>query len=605
MADVKFNLLEVDLTHGTNRVVDVTEDVEKYLGARGLANKLIWDMVPQGADPLGPDNILHIGVGPITGLVGPKTILSFISPLTGWAGRSSTSGSVGDEIVRAQYNAGIVLKGKATKPVYLYIYDDKVEIRDASDLWGMWKQKTEVTLIDKLKQETGELFSVLCIGPAGENLVRYANVTTEFIHSASKWGCGAVMGSKNVKAVAVRGTKGPLYADHEKVWELFRKYATSPITALHKLDESRWGHTTSMPVLLRHAAEGIKNNHLSYHKIVEQSDMHANQLKYHIWTVGCPGCAAACKVPFFKRSPRGTFAGEFRHDNTGNFNANIMLGFEEMTEISALLDELGMDGEELGGLVAWAMDLYEQGIISKKDLGGIDLQWGSVEATCELIKKIAYKEDKAPTALAEGYRRAYSVFGKKSEYLAWEVHGCSAGTYDVRNKLPQLMWNTRVGCLAYLTSHNGARMGAGVSSGLDESATMCFFVTPPMVRIWGSVEETARLFLNAACGWNLTLDDIENIKLRNYYFNRCVSLREGYHPSKDDYLPQRAFTEPITDKYGATWIWDDKDELEKAKIDYYVGTLKLTEKGLPPREELKRLGLDFVNPVLDPMDAIG
>ena len=124
-----------------------------------------------------------------------------------------------------------------------------------------------------------------------------------------------------------------------------------------------------MPSLLRHAGEGIKNNHLSYHEIVEQSDFHAHELKYHIWTVGCPGCAAPCKVPFFKNSPQGTFAGEIRHDNTGGFNANIMLGYEEMTEISALIDELGMDGEELGGIVAWAMDLYEHGIITREDLG--------------------------------------------------------------------------------------------------------------------------------------------------------------------------------------------------------------------------------------------
>jgi aldehyde:ferredoxin oxidoreductase len=309
MSEINFNLLEVDLTQGTSRVVDVTEDVKKYLGGRGLANKLIWDLVPPGADPLGEDNVLHVGVGPLTGLIGTKTILSFISPLTGWAGRSAISGDIGDEIGRAQYNAGILIKGKASKPVYLYVYDDQVEIRDASDLWGMWKQKTELMLRDRLNQETEELFGVLCIGPAGENMVRYANVTTEFIHSASKWGCGAVMGSKNLKAIAVRGTRGPLYADHGKVWELFRKYATSPITMAHKLSESRWGHTTSIPALLRHAGEGIKNSHLSYHPIVEQSDPHAHQLKYHIWTVGCPGCAAACKVPFFKNSPRGANSG--------------------------------------------------------------------------------------------------------------------------------------------------------------------------------------------------------------------------------------------------------------------------------------------------------
>ena len=598
MKEIKFNLLEVDLTSETSRVVDVTEDVKKYLGGRGLANRLIWDLVPQGADPLGPDNVLHVGVGPLTGLIGTKTILSFKSPLTDWVGRSSVSGYFGEEIVRARYNAGILIKGKAKKPVYLYVHDDEVKIMDAADLWGKWKQDTEVTLKDRLNKETGEMFGILCIGPAGENLVRYANATTEFVHSASKWGCGAVMGSKNLKAICVKGTKGPLYADHQKVWQLFRTYATSSKTALRKLSESRWGHTTSPPHLLRYAGEGIKNNHLSYtHDVVKRSNSLEHHLKYYMWTDGCPGCAASCFVPYFKNSERGAFAGEFRHDNTGGFNANIMIGYEEMAELSPLEDEMGMDGEELGGIVAWAMDLYEHGIITKDDLDGIDLKWGDMEAACELIKKIAYKKGRAPAALAEGFRRAYKVFGDESKWYAFEVHGCASPTYDIRNK------HYGRG-LEYATSHNGARMGAGLDQQLRGAATICNFAIPPFIQIWGSAEEATRIFLNAACGWKLTVEDVKDIELRDYYFNRCISLREGYHPAKDDYFPPRAFDEPITDKYGTTWVWD-RAEFEEEKKQYYVNKLKLTEAGLPPREDLKRLGLDFVIPVLDPLGAIG
>lgn len=597
MNEIKFNLLEVDLTRETSRVIDVTEDVKKYLAGRGLANKLIWDLMPQGADPLGPDNVLHVGVGPLTGIMGTKTILSFKSPLTGWAGRSAVSGYFGEELVKAQYNTGIIIKGKAKKPAYLYVYNDQVEIRDASDLWGKWKQDTEVTVRDRLKQETGEVFGVLCIGPAGENLVRFANASTEFVHSASKWGGGAVMGSKNLKAIAVKGTKGPLYADHVKVWQLFQTYARDPKTALHKLSESRWGHSNSIPGLLRYADEGIKNNHLGYHEIVNKSNYLEHYLKYKIWTDGCPGCAASCFVPFFKNSSKGAFGGEMRHDNTGCFNANIMVGYEEMTEVNALEDELGMDGEEVGGLVAWAMDLYENGIISREDLGGIDLKWGSIDATCDLLKKITYKEDRAPAALAEGFRRAYEVFGEESKWYAFEVHGCAAATYDVRNKHAG-------NALPYGTSHNGARMGEGLDSMLLETTTSCLFATLPIMQIWGSPEKAIAPFLNAACGWNVTPEEVMDINLRNYYFNRCISLREGYHPSKDDQLPPRAFDEPITDKYGRTWVWEH-DDFERAKQNYYVDRLGLTRDGLPPRDGLERLGLDFVIPVLEPMKAIG
>ena len=214
-----------------------------------------------------------------------------------------------------------------------------------------------------------------------------------------------------------------------------------------------------------------------------------------------------------------------------------------------------------------------------------------------LIKKIAYKEDRAPTALAEGFRRAYKVFGEESVWHGFEVHGCACGTYDVRNK------HAGMG-LSHGTSHNGARMGVGLEQALAEAATSCNFAIGQFADIWGSREEVIRVFLNAAYEWNLTPDDIEDITLINYYFNRCVSLREGYHPAKDDYLPPRAFDEPITDKYGKTWVWD-KAEFEEEKKRYYVEKLKLTEAGLPPRNGLKPLGLDFVIPVLEPMNAVG
>jgi aldehyde:ferredoxin oxidoreductase len=596
MSEIKFSMLEVDLTSETSRVVDVTDDVKKYLGGRGLANKLMWDMVPPEADPLGPENIIHFGVGPLTGLVGAKTVLSFKSPLTGWAGRSAVSGYFGEEVVKARYNAGILIKGKAKRPVYLYVYDDVVEIRDASDLWGKWKQETEYTLRERLNRETGEVFGVLCIGPAGENLVRYANVMTEALHSASKWGSGAVMGSKNLKAVAVKGSKGPLYADHRQVWELYRHYATSPHTAVSKIEASRWGHTRSPSFLLRFACEGIKNNHLGYHEVAERSDYLAHHLKYFVWTDGCPGCTASCFVPFFKHDEQGAVCGDFRHDDLGGFNANIMVGYEEMTEISALVDELGIDSEEVGGLVAWAMDLYEHGIITKGDLGGIDLKWGDAKATCELLKKIAYKDGRAPAALAEGFRRAYEVFGEESKWYAFEVHGCASATYDVRNK-------EAGNGLIYATSHNGARMGAGITSGLHEALTICIFLAGPLIQTWGSLEEASRLLLNASCGWDISTEEIKDISLRNYYFNRGISCRYGYHPSQEDFLPPRAFGEPITDKYGTTWVWDH-DEFEAARKRYYARNLGLTENGLLPESEIERLGLGFVIPELKSLGAI-
>jgi aldehyde:ferredoxin oxidoreductase len=162
----------------------------------------------------------------------------------------------------------------------------------------------------------------------------------------------------------------------------------------------------------------------------------------------------------------------------------------------------------------------------------------------------------------------------------------------------------QIGGLAFATSHTGSRMGTGIGGGLSESLTFCVFAAFPFFALWGLPEETARIFLNPVCGWDITAKEVGDISLRNFYFNRCISLREGYFPAKDDYLPVRAFDEPITDKYGTTWVWD-RAKFEAEKKRHYVEVLKLSETGLPPRKGLERLGLDFVIPVLEPLKAVG
>jgi aldehyde:ferredoxin oxidoreductase len=592
MADMRFNLLEVDLERKTSRVLDVTDMVHLYLGGHGLGSKLVWDLVPQGTDPLGPDNILHVGVGPITGLVGSKVSCSFLSPLTGWIGEASVSGYLGDEIIRTHFNAGILIKGRAENPVYLFIHNEKVEIRDAVDLWGEFLVKTENSIRDRLYRETSLEFAVLCIGPGGENLVRYANAVTENVHSASKSGVGAVFGSKNLKALAVKGTRTPLYADHGKVWNLRKTYAMHPVTAVLKNQEwGRYGASDGMRALLNYGGDPFKNAHSSWDPVADRSDHVSHELSYRVWTDGCPGCATPCFMPFLKNTPRGSFSGELRHGNTSGLCGNAMMGYDEVEEINTLIEELGVDAEDIQGHIAWAMDLYEHGIITKKDLDGIDLKWGDRDAAIELIKKIVYREGRAPAALAEGYRYAIDVFGKESAWYAWKSNAnTSIPRYDVRNRehgMPH----------SYGTCHS-----SGIS--LYDSATMCLFSSFPYNAIWGPPNEVARIFINAVCGWELTPDEINDIVQRNNYLDRCVSLREGYHPDKDANLPQRAFDEPVTNKYGRTWVWA-KEEWEQEKKSYFVNALGLTERGLPPKAELQRLKLDFVIPLLEPLDAVG
>jgi len=267
-----------------------------------------------------------------------------------------------------------------------------------------------------------------------------------------------------------------------------------------------------------------------------------------------------------------------------------MMGFDEVEEINSLLEELGVDAENVQGLMAWAMDLYENGIITRADLGGIDLKWGDRNATIELLKKIVYKEGRAPAALAEGWWHAIDVFGPKSKWYAWySSANQSIARYEPRSKGHGLG-------LAHGTGHGGG-------SGLFDAATMCMFASFPVFEIWGPPQEVVRTFINAAAGWEMSIEQINDITQRIDFFSRCLSLREGFHPDKHSFIPQRAFDEPVINKYGTTSVWT-KEEWEEARRNYYVQVLKLTERGLPPRGELQRLGLEFMIPVLEPMEVI-
>jgi aldehyde:ferredoxin oxidoreductase len=610
MAEIDFYMLEVDLTNMTSKKVDVTTDVKIYSAARGLANKLIWDMVPQGTDLLGPQQILHLGVGPLTGLLGGHVCCSHISPLTGWVNRALSGGTLGAEMLDAGYNCGILLKGKADKPVYLYVYDDKVEIRDASDLWGLTTTKTNARLQDRLFKETGEIFSTATIGPAGENLVRYANIVVDGLRSANKRGPGATMGSKNLKAVVVRGTKGRTYADHQKVWELLKTMTMNAKNMNLSKNVRLWGINEwtktyySNPSGLKDFSygemmSGIKNNHTLWVPECDNYNYKDFVMRYKLWSHACPGCPNACNLSSFRNlpAPLGASVGKHVYDNSGACALNWMLKtYEEQSVVATALEELGMDGEEIGGIIAWAMDLYEHGIISQADLDGIDLKWGDLDAALGLLKKIAHREGKAPSALADGFLRAEKVFGDESIWYAYEVHGCAMDTQDMR---------TGTNRFRYPSNHTGARKGE--SRDMSESLTQCAFLIPYMINAFGSWAEAVRLFLNAACGWNMTIDDVWDMNWRYYFFNRAISHREGFNVplGSADVLPIRAYTETVTDKYGTKYMVDESYWRSKEWPDFMEKECKLNRDGSLRRSELVRLGLDFVIPVLDPLGVIG
>lgn len=591
MSNKTFQLLEVDLTTQKIQTVDVTEDMRKFLGGRSFGGKILWDRVPSNADPLSRENVLFLGIGPITGLLGSVTNISAKSPLTMLRGQSNMNGHFGNELIYAGYNAGILVTGRSSTPVYLYIRDDQVEIRDAAYLTGKSGLETQQMLKKELKEEADvQNFRFVSIGPAGENLVRNADISHDFYHHAARLGMGTVMGSKKLKAIAVKGTQSPDYTYPDKVFEAIKKLLHEG--RLYIAQNRRWGHTVSMTKRYYKTTEGIKNKQLGWDAICDLfNPVHLEQ-QYKLWGDSCHGCFVGCKVPYMRREPPlGPCAGELRHDNAGGWSANAMIaGYELQTYLCSYVDYLGLDSEDVSGVVTWMMECYEKGLVAKEDLDGIDLAWGNLESICALLKKVAYREG-IGNILADGLKFAPGKIGKGTEKYAMTGKGVAISSYEPRGSSKEALnlAGTAVGEL-----HGGR---GSLERVMYDSMTSCSFWRRTLPEIFGSTGDWGISMLNAACGWNLTMEDWKKLELRGATMERCFSIREGYVPQRDDMLPDRFFEERITNKYGESKILKREEFLEERKKVYR--SYGLQDDGTPSTDLLEDLGLEFTIPVLE------
>ncbi len=590
MAKMKYTMLEINLTTGEKRRHDVTADMRKYVGGRGLGAKLMWERVPQNADPFAPENILYFGVGPITGFMGSVTNVSAKSPLTLRGGTSNMNGHFGIELIYAGYNAGLLLTGKAAKPSYICIRDGDVEIRDASHLWGKNNVASQQALREEVRKELEDQnFRIATIGPAGEHLVRNAGICHDFYHHAARMGMGAVMGSKNVKGIAVRGTGSPGYADSPKLFELITRYYHE--ARLKKVQDRRWGHNISVARRYYDTTEGIKNKQLGWDPICDKTNSLILEQQYKVWNDGCNLCHIGCKVPSMRRDPPlGPTVAELRHDNVGGWDANVMLpGYDVQVYLTPYVDELGLDSEDVSGVVAWMMECYDRGLVSKDDLDGIDLTWGNLPAVCRLLKKIAYREG-IGDILAEGLKLAPPKIGRGTEKYAMTGKGVAITSYEPRGSMKEAVELVVVPVGELHANRGAARFMA------CDSLTTCIFLIPSLNSVFGW-DDFAVQFLQAATGWDVTKEEWRDMVRRIQFMERCNCIREGYVPARDDVLPDRFFEETIYNKYGEAKILNRKEFLEAREKTYL--SFELTPQGVPPRDLLKKLDMDFVIPVLE------
>lgn len=603
--------LKIDLTSETVKEIE-TPDAwkEKYLGGRGFAIKYLWENLEAGTEPLSPDNALIFATGPITGtptLNSGKLVIASKSPLTGGYG----DGNIGTSFCVRLKNCGydmVVLEGKADHPVYISITPENVELKDASNLWGKGVIKTENILKDKLGERTG----VLSIGPAGENRVRYATVLSEFGRSGGRPGMGAVMGSKNVKALIADSKNGkniPI-ADLERLKELaFNARATIKQRDFYK-EWLKVGTTNAVRWTQENSIFPSYNFQEGVYEHVDALDGETMANDYKYGRKGCPFCQMPCGLlcETKRKDKYGDIDAELDYENVALLGSNIgMKNLDEVIVLNRLCDELGIDTISSGNSIGFAFELFEKGIIDEETTGGLELGFGNFEAAKKLLKMIANREGFGDL-LAEGTKRMANEIGKGIEKFAMNVKGLEVSGYDCHNA-PGMAVTFGVSPIgahhkdAWFVAWEKREDWSGrrkeemealqrmqrIRGGFFEAAVMCRL---PWIELDLPFEDHIKM-LNAVTGKTYDKKEIFEISDRIYALIRAFWAREfGEWKREHDYPPERWFEDPLTEG-PQEGVKVDRDLFEKL-LNYYYQAYGWDERGLPTEETLKDLGLDFV-----------
>lgn len=416
---------------------------KKYLGGRGLDMYLLHKHTPAGVDPLGPDNVALISAGLLVGTLASASARTHVagkSPLTGFVGSANIGAFFAPEMRLAGFDH-LVVQGKAPKPVYIWLNDGEIEIRDAGHLWGQDTVTTQTMLRDELDDED---VKALCIGRAGENMVRYACIRTSVKNAAGRTGIGAIWGSKNLKAIAAKGGLDIKIAYPEQALE-YNKQIIDQITGakvsrtMQKLGTPFiWGVTNSTGL--------VRTRNFQSNQHPNSDDIEAESLEENmIGTAGCFGCQVHCRGKYVIQD--GPYAGTYNegpeYTSQGAFGSEVGCTQKNTVLVGQhLSDYYGLDNLETGSMISWAMELYEKGILTLEDTDGIDLRFGNDEAVIAMIHKIAKREGLGDI-LAEGPLGAAQKIGQDSEKYLVHVKGMSNLHSDER-PTPALALNIAV-----------------------------------------------------------------------------------------------------------------------------------------------------------------
>jgi aldehyde:ferredoxin oxidoreductase len=596
--------LHVDLSASKYTTREIAPDTARqYLGGVGLATRMLIDALPAHVDPLGPDNVMVFANSVFSGTpvpAGTKYAVATKSPLTGILGDSISSSFWALALRNAGYLA-LVITGQAPRPTCLFIDDDRVEFRDASGLMGAGCYETEERVRDELQDSA---IRVATIGPAGENRVRFACIANDRGRQLGRTGPGAVMGSKNLKAIAVRGSGAVSVADLEGLLRtslaLIRK-EQGPATEKYR----GTGTVGNVLTLDRLGVLPARNFRQSTFETAEQVSGEYMEAHHTEKTVACAGCPIACEK--IARVSSGPYAGtRVSIDYESLFALGPCCGIDDFPAIlkaAELCDHFGLDTMSTGATVAWAMECAELGLLTPAETDGIRLAFGDPEGLLALIPRIARREGLGDL-LAEGTRRAAAKLGRGSERFAMHCKGLELPGYEPRGLKTYalgLAVGTRGAChnrsAAYEPDIKGkvdrfvvepgrgrlAKEHEDFAAVLD-SLIICKFSRGCFGDFYA---ETAKLY-ELTTGLALTADDLRQAGERICNLKRVFAVREGMRREHDT-LPPRILEEPLADGVGkGTRL--TPEELERLLDDYYQAR-GWSASGIPTGETLSRLGL--------------
>jgi aldehyde:ferredoxin oxidoreductase len=443
--------LRVNLTSGEIQSLQLPiEWAQNYLGGNGMGTKILWDEVPPQVDPLGPENKLILATGVLAGGPMPNVgRVEFIakSPLTGIYGDSNAGGHLAPELKYAGYDL-VIIEGRSEKPVYLLIRDEKIELRDASHLWGLGGYHTEQII---QRENRDPEIKTAVIGPAGENLVRYASIMVTYSRHAARSGMGTVMGSKNLKAIAVRGKRGIQLADPAGLRDLaFRMHQ---LLQKNEFFNSVHSFGTAGLVSLMHPMGRFPTKNFQYGSFEGFDAISGETLRedHFVHDTACFVCPICCDKIYSveKGEFAGTQAYSVEYETLNSLGAGILnRDLSSVLKGNQICDDLGLDTISAGRAISFTMELVEKGILSPEECEGLDLSWGNYHAMLALLERIAHRQGYLGNLLAEGAPRAAVLIGRNSERYAMHVKGQDISAQDGRAQ--QSMG------LSHVTSSRGA-----------------------------------------------------------------------------------------------------------------------------------------------------